>query len=114
LFIDEDEDPLITKDVVESTRLWAKDLEDIRMYARCRPDPSSLYPDAQADYGAGNINRIPANIQHQLAQIGETVEVVQSQVLTIGRAEHQENGRYLCRLHKSNGRLGNPLLYRYC
>lgn len=86
MFIDEGEDPLITRDVVESTQLRAKALEDIRMYTRCRRDPSSLYPDAQADYGAGNINQILANIQQQLAQIGDTVEAVQSQV-RIGRAE---------------------------
>ena len=53
------------------------------MYTRCR---SPLCPDTQADYGVGNIKQILAKIQQQLAQIGDTIEVVQSKVW-IGRAE---------------------------
>jgi hypothetical protein len=53
------------------------------MYTRCR---SPLCPDAQANYGVGNITQILAKIQQQLAQIGDTIEVVQSKV-RIGRAE---------------------------
>jgi hypothetical protein len=58
-------------------------LEDIHMYTRCC---SPLCPDTQANYGVGNIKQILAKIQQQLAQIGDTIEVVQSKV-RIGCAE---------------------------
>jgi hypothetical protein len=71
---------------VESARLRAKVLEDIRMYTRFHPisiHPSSLYPDAQAEYGAGNINQLLANMQQQLLQIGNDIRDVRADVRAV-------------------------------
>jgi predicted O-linked N-acetylglucosamine transferase (SPINDLY family) len=88
LSLNEAEDPLITRAIVESARLRAKALEDIH---------------AQAEYGAGNINQILANIQQQLAQIGNDVQAVELQV-RIGRAE-TANARIITRNFQLQGGL---------